>query len=337
MTDQPRGLSDRIEALDVLRGVALCGLVPINILDFAYSQDHFMSPMEVDPGQHWLWYLLSILGMGKFVSLFSMLFGLGILLSTERADASNQPVTGRYMKRLGVLFIFGMLHAYLIWYGDILVAYALIGFLAFWGRRWSAKVQFLVGGIVYLVFPTVVFLGGLLIRWAEFDVGSIAASADDPFSVWLVESYRSGWLEQMPARAVMAFLVQLFGIPFVAFWLSGGLMLLGMASYKAGFFRGAWSAARYRLIAIAALICGTVLGGANRWIGFSQEWEIGALLLAAPLECIATLFLATGYAAAVFLWSFRTQHRFLWNPLRSVGRMAVLSKNSGRLYRYSYI
>ncbi|MEM7385517.1 MAG: DUF418 domain-containing protein [Verrucomicrobiota bacterium] len=323
MTETPKPSSDRIEALDVIRGIALCGLIPVNILDFAFVEDHFFSPRHVDPSQHWLWYLVSIFAIGKFVSLFSLLFGAGILLATEKADSRDLPVTARYLRRLGLLLGMGLLHAYLIWHGDILVPYAIIGFVLFWTRRWPARVHALIGAILLMVLPAGLVLLGLVFRWAGFDIGEwIENAQDDPGTDWMIDSYRNGWFQQIPARFVVAVMVQIIGFP-IFFPLCGGMMLLGMAAYKTGFLQRTWTRPRYGIIAMVTLLIGVTLGTASHLISFNRDWNVNSLLTTAPLGSLATILLATGYASAVLFWSFRHQHRFLWHPLRALGRMAL--------------
>jgi uncharacterized protein len=104
----------RIEALDLIRGIAICGLAPINILDFATPDDWMFAPSDFSGIDLGLWMLVSVAGMGKFVSLFSILFGASMILQTCNLEARGRPVARGYLPRLGWLWLFGMLHGYLI-------------------------------------------------------------------------------------------------------------------------------------------------------------------------------------------------------------------------------
>ena len=76
----------------------------------------------------------------KFVSLFSMLFGIGLIVQMQRAEKRNRPFVGLYLRRTFILMALGLAHAFLLWYGDILFIYSLVAFLALWCRRLSPRV-----------------------------------------------------------------------------------------------------------------------------------------------------------------------------------------------------
>ncbi len=173
----------------------MCGLAAINILDFAAPYDYSLTPAGLGLVGFGLWILLYIFGMGKFYSLFSLLFGAGMVLQTRQIDQAGGKTFAAYFPRLGWLFVFGMLHAYLIWYGDILVAYAITGLVVFWCRQWSPKRLVLVGSLVLgaaIVFWAVILvIIGLVMDsagWREF-------FAEDEGIGWDFEDMSVGWLQ----------------------------------------------------------------------------------------------------------------------------------------------
>lgn len=316
----------RIETIDVIRGVALCGLVPMNILEFAFLKDHYLTPQAIDPSLHWAWYALSIFGLGKFVTLFSMLFGAGVLLATESADQRGEPITGRYLRRLEILFGFGMIHAYLIWYGDILVSYALIGILVYFCRNFSAKWHAAIGAIFFLGWALLVFALGGVLSALDLDWESIVEeSSDEEFDKWVEESAAGGFFAQIPARAMFAIFTQLLGIPFVLFWLSGGMMFLGMALFRTGFFSGEWSRRRYVLMAICGGLAGSGLGALAHFATASSSWDIPTFILWAPVNLIATPLLSLCYASIIGLLSMSESLRsgWFWKTFRNFGKLAL--------------
>ena len=134
--------TERYEVLDVLRGFALIGVM---IANMAYHSGYwFLSPETQESlglhgeGQSLLW-VIHLVTEGKFYSIFSLLFGIGFGLQMQRAMAKDQPFTGRFSRRLGVLLLFGILHAVLLFVGDILTAYALLGFVLILFRKCSDK------------------------------------------------------------------------------------------------------------------------------------------------------------------------------------------------------
>ena len=126
--------STRIVALDAVRGMAVLGILLLNIVDFAMPRYAYVDPTfygGASGADWWAWALSFIVADGKMRGLFSMLFGASTLLVAERAQAAGDSPFRVHMARMTVLFLIGMVHAYLIWSGDILVLYALCGVLAF--------------------------------------------------------------------------------------------------------------------------------------------------------------------------------------------------------------
>ncbi|MCB0628181.1 MAG: DUF418 domain-containing protein [Lewinella sp.] len=131
---QPTTLSERISSLDFLRGIAVLGILLINIESFSYpdpwSPYKFGFDGTADTTTRFIVYLLA---QGKFFSMFTLLFGVGFYIFLERLESRGLglKVMDIYARRLLWLFLFGVIHAYLIWDGDILYHYAICGFLLF--------------------------------------------------------------------------------------------------------------------------------------------------------------------------------------------------------------
>ncbi len=139
-TLQPVTRAERISSMDVLRGFSLMGILVMNITDFAYGFANYSFPLStvkpVFDGPHWqintaVWFMRWIFAEGKMRALFSMLFGAGVILLTERALARGAGIRAAdiYTRRNMWLVVFGILHGYLIWSGDILFYYGLAALL----------------------------------------------------------------------------------------------------------------------------------------------------------------------------------------------------------------
>jgi len=118
----PTASSERIPLLDALRGFALCGILVININGFSgfyYLNSIGEAEALLGPGAATVKFLTTLLAEGKFYSIFSFLFGLGFSLQLARAEGSPEWLQ-RYARRLRVLFLMGLAHAFLLWSGDIL-------------------------------------------------------------------------------------------------------------------------------------------------------------------------------------------------------------------------
>ncbi len=124
---------DRIESLDLIRGVAVLGILAINIGGFAGPSVESISPNymgPVSPADEWTFAAMFLLFEGKMRALFTLLFGASLLLFIERSEAAGRPGLALQLRRLLWLGLFGYLHYLLFWWGDILFYYALAGLLA---------------------------------------------------------------------------------------------------------------------------------------------------------------------------------------------------------------
>ncbi len=153
--------TERIEALDVLRGVAVAGILLANVIVFfgiftlpesRYPVTRFLERVFVD---------------GKFYSVFSLLFGMGFGLQLTRGGDFALP---RFRRRLRILLAIGAIHAFLLWAGDILMLYALLGFTMPWFARKSNR-ELLWWAVILLAIPTALY-GVALLVWAFFGSGA---------------------------------------------------------------------------------------------------------------------------------------------------------------------
>lgn len=143
----------RVAALDVARGVALLGIFVVNIQSFAEPFAAFMAsePETDDALTAVLFWVQKVLCEGKFYPLFSMLFGIGLILQMQSVESRGGRFLKLYLRRLGVLLAIGLFHALVLWYGDILVTYALCGAVLMLARKWPAKGLLFTGGALVAV------------------------------------------------------------------------------------------------------------------------------------------------------------------------------------------
>jgi uncharacterized protein len=153
--------TERVQIVDILRGFALFGILLVNMAFFIHPFQTAVFPL--DPATPWYdkaaaW-LVKFLGEGKFYTLFSMLFGLGLTLLMSRIEARGGRFVPLYLRRLLVLLGIGLVHAFLIWIGDILIFYAVIGFLLILYRK--AKPRTLLIWAVILIALPIIFTTGV--------------------------------------------------------------------------------------------------------------------------------------------------------------------------------
>lgn len=157
---------ERIESLDVLRGFALLGILAMNIRAMAVPFGAYMTPGAFFPYEgtsRAAYVFTSIVFDLKMMGLFSMLFGAGVLLYANKRTETGSAPKALWFRRMGWLLVIGLVHAYLIWEGDILVPYALCGLiLLWWVRNWSARAL----GVAALI---VLAVGGASLGCARID------------------------------------------------------------------------------------------------------------------------------------------------------------------------
>jgi uncharacterized protein len=311
----------RIVALDALRGFAVLGIFMMNIQTFAMVVDAYGDPlahMDFSGANRLVWIVSHLFFDLKFITIFSVLFGAGVAMT---AGSGRDGATARHVRRMAILFAIGVLHAYLFWYGDILMAYAVWGMacLLFLDRRAGA----LIAGGVALVGVTA------FLFWAQYD-GWVQSSYFSP-SLWRPSAediaraealYRAPWPERVVRSAAETTATQtgsgVFFGPRVL-----GCMLIGIGLYRLGFLTGAWSAGRYAVCALAGLAVGLGLSAVTTWGLMAGEFLPRAMRWAAPLDHMAALVVAFFYASIVMLAAKPQALRWLVSPLAAVGRMAL--------------
>jgi uncharacterized protein len=156
---------ERLITLDVLRGVAMLGILFVNIQLFSlpFAVGFGMVGMDEAPlADELSWAFVKIFFEYKFISLFSLLFGAGMVVQMTRAEAKGRPFVGLYLRRLAVLAAFGMAHALLLWYGDILFVYALIGVFLLLVRKVPGRTMIIVAAAFVLTSAVLSFGCGSL-------------------------------------------------------------------------------------------------------------------------------------------------------------------------------
>jgi uncharacterized protein len=286
MTDNnlsPGGLSpvratDRIESLDVLRGFAVLGILIMNIQSFSMITAAYINPAaygDLTGVNKWVWLLGQVLASGKFMTIFSALFGAGILFFWDKARSAGKRAGNLHYRRIFWLLLIGLIHAYFFWYGDILVAYALCGVLVFLFRKIKPGWLLFLGFCAMLVPFLIYTWGGMTIEFwpAENYQGSLESWLPTAETIQHdLNAYRGPWLERMKLRAEKVVFMETFYFLIKVSWQSGGIMLLGMALYKWDFLSARRSVKTY----LASMILGLLLGLPPIIYGilqnFKHEW-----------------------------------------------------------------
>lgn len=323
--DEPQPLTDRAQrlaSLDFIRGIAVMGILAANIVAFGQPFGAYMYPAgfltDHGPLSDQLWIAQFVLVDGKMRGLFTLLFGAGMYLFMERAWARGA-TRWLQMRRLTFLLLFGLIHYFFIWRGDILVYYAVLGMVALAFLRLPAKTQLTIGLSGYLagaLFYAVMLVPlhyvadmplGNRPELTEFRAGleqeKAAALADDAVETRLtVDGDYAGLVaHKVEAHALEPLTnLALFSLETLP------LMLIGMALYRLGLFSGAWDSRRQRLWGWLGLgVGGAISLLMALWAqatGFSYWGTLAAFVGMSP---IPHLMMALGLAALLTLWSGR--------------------------------
>lgn len=348
----------RVKLIDALRGVALLGILMMNIPFFALP-NYFWESFSNDPTQFdfWLNAFITVIFEGKMRAMFGMVFGAGVLLFALKKEQMGKSVHGLYYRRMFWLILFGLVHAHLIlWMGDILYLYGVCGLVIYLFR--NAKPHYLV--LALPVVALVDFTAGTLhyqsnrekrIAYVEATTAqarneTLTAAQVKALADW--QEIEKGLIpnreEAMKNTAKMkgdystvasyvrplAFQFQTKFLP-IWIWDSLALMLLGMALYKWGFLSGNWSSHNYWRVIRIGYGFGLPLVVFSYYYGYNNFSTLEANLARmeqVPIEWISLIYpfqrllLVMAHAAALILMHQTGFVQGLFRRLAAVGQMA---------------
>lgn len=344
---------ERLASVDVLRGFALLGILVMNVVAFALPDAAYSNPLRgggFEGLDHAAWLVSYVFFHMKMMTLFSALFGAGLVLLAERVEGRGGSLTGVYCRRILWLLLIGLLHAYALWWGDILVAYAQCGLLLYLFRRRSARALVALGlGALLLAVPIGVGLGFAIEHLRDEGLAAEAALARgqtlgreqrEALEIWRdmrrevsptaedsaadTAVYRSGWWEIALHRAPRVWQGQTLAFVVFLAWRVGGTMLLGMGLMKLGVF----SAGRGDRFYAACVAAGYGLGLPLAALGARVEQAHGfdlvhTLRWGGWPNYFGSLLVAAGHLGLVMLACRRGWFPALLRRLAAVGRMAL--------------
>ncbi len=349
----PIGSGERSQVMDAIRGFAVLGILAMNIPGFALPESDFFDPRVggFEGTDRALWWFNRLVFDMKMQSIFSMLFGAGLVVLGERAIRSGKSLTPIFYRRVAVLAVMGLLHGYLLWFGDILWTYAVCGALIYPLRRLPTAWVLAVGLALFL-FGAVTSSGAGAGMWyvrgqavagqAVLDAGGTPdemqkemletwASMREDFAPTEEEraeeerANRGTFIDVVGRRAPSALEMQI-GPPFWMFsiWRFSGYMLIGIAMMRWGVFSGSLSSRAYAwmmglgyVIGLPIVFLGGLQAQANGFdfiMTFVTGWQWNYL---------GSVFVAFGHLGALVLLFRSPATAWIVPGLAATGRMAL--------------
>jgi uncharacterized protein len=330
---------DRIATLDIVRGVAVMGILAMNIVAFAMPPAAYINPTAygsegpIDLASYAFSFVLID---GKMRGLFSFLFGASMLLVIQKAEAKGYNPTSVHFRRQLWLLLFGALHFYLIWYGDILFGYALIGMVAWFFRDKSPKVLIAWGTILVLV--EFAMMSGM-----AASVSSLAQAVAEPNAT--ADTLQS-WNEmsryvRVPTAAetgdqLALILGPWWGVahaqltehrfdPLIFSLMFGpetlAYMLFGMAALKSGYLTGQWSDADYQRAAATGFAIAIPAYLLLAWQIFAKGFSVPALFAFSMAATVLIRPIMVAAVAALIILLTR-ENGWLTRRIAATGRAA---------------
>lgn len=348
----PVSSGERIVGVDVIRGIAVLGILLMNIIGFAFHVAAYADPSAVGGATGinlWVYAINAVLVDGKMRGIFSLVFGAGVVILTSRAETRGS-LDGAdiHYRRMFWLMLFGVVHAYLLWWGEILYPYALLGLFLYPMRRLSAR-GLTIAGVVFAVLVTLFTVGG---PFRAVSMRDEAAKADQALAsgAQLTEEQREAqraWREHLksvkPDAAEIKRVNDAFTGSFVAalkeraklvaqfhftpyyfplLWDMLCMMLFGMAMVKTGVLTGERSYAFYAKMAAIGYAIGIPASIWMVWSNVNVNFEHIAMSWNGVVYEPARIAVCFAHIAVVMMIVKAGALRWLTDRLAAVGQTA---------------
>ena len=294
--------SARITSLDLIRGVAVLGILLMNAVSFRFGTSPYFN-LSAGGSETALDWAVGIFGEifidQKFMGLFSMLFGAGMILFIDRAARRGRRAVMLNLWRNALLLMIGILH-YALWIGDVLMVYAVSSVFLLALRKLNNKALISVGVALFALSAAC----ALLVQY-------IANETGDPLSgLWTPGDIASA---ESPIPPLF-----LFGY----FLRALGLILIGAGLYRTGFMNGSHSPKVYRTTAIVGLAVGLPLAALGVIVTAAAAYSREIAFIGQIPNTLGTIPASLAYMSLIIIWNNRADSAFM-RRLRAVGRMAL--------------
>ncbi len=303
----PITAASRITSLDLVRGVAVLGILLMNAVSFKFATVPYLN-LSAGGSETWLDWAVGLFGEifvdQKFMGLFSLLFGAGVVLFLGRVEARGGRAALLSLWRNGLLLAIGVLHS-LLWSGDVLTAYALSSVVLIALRKLPAQALVIIGTGLFLV-PVAV----------DSVMQSVVNATDSSLvGIWVQPGAES--VGEELTQELLGWVVTL------NYFMRGlALILMGAGLYRLGFMSGEMSAGTYRKVAFIGLGVGLPLAAAGVIITVMNDFSRDVAFSSQIPNHLGTIPATLGYMSLLILWNRRSDG-WLKRRLRAAGRMAL--------------
>lgn len=321
-------IPQRLVVLDLIRGIAVLGILVMNIQFFSQPISAYSNPTsygDFSGINFWIWAFSHVLFDQKFIAIFSLLFGVGVLIFLTNLTKKNLSPYKFHFARMVFLLLFGIVHGLFIWAGDILVSYALCGMIIYWFRHSKSSTLLVSACFLILLFSTILFSLGVLIPILSDDV-----LTQEIQNLWHptplihqleVAAYNGNWLQVNEQRIYHKILIQLDSFYYFPHLIA--LMFIGMTLFKTGLIQGIKSSRFYLTTGLGLTLFGwtcSALGIYNNVI-HQFSWDY-SLFQGSLYNYWGSVFSSLGYIALIIFWYQCHGHSLIKRLLINVGQMA---------------
>ena len=329
------------------------GILVMNVYAFAMPLAAYYNPLIMggtDALNMGTWFFTHLFFDQKFMSIFSMLYGAGVIMMMNRAAARGVPFTAVFYRRSALLIVLGLLHGYFIWFGDILFHYALMGMVVFLFRKASPGRLITIACVLLPVTLLINYGSSFYVEALQTDVAAIeqlqsqgtaldeeqqeklqawqeiravfAPSAEDIEAE--VTAYKGTYVDALAQRAPFVAFMQLNLTLVFVVWRVGGLMLLGMALMKLGVLSGERSMRFYKRMTLIGYGTGLPLAILSAVLLDAHQFDpLYVARYGGIPNYIGSILVALGHIGAVVLIVKSGAFQAVVHRFAAVGRMAL--------------
>lgn len=333
-------VTNRIDSIDAIRGFALLGLPLMNIISFAMPFSAYMNPTVVDNDSvinHIIFSFLNVVADQKFMGLFTLLFGVSIVLLRQKNLQNSRKAAWIHYSRMIWLFVFGILHVWFLWEGDVLVVYAFIGFIIYpfilLPNKALLSVAIVVLGFSFYILSCQDIKSENIGKNVRAELVSIYKPSEQQIieqSARYLGSYadvvshnRAGLIGETDTVQTKVDVILgnwLFAIILKSF----GLMCVGVVLFRYGVVQAALSPKIYKKILLGGIVIGLPITLFGLIWNYSANWNIDHYYsLGMVSKEVGAVFLTIAYIGILIIALKRVSFGKYAVWLGSVGRMAL--------------